>query len=143
MNRNATRVLIALALTAMAAPSFGEGEPAAVPSNAATIREQLLEGLKLAGGAQAAVAEFYLEKGYFPADNLEAGVVAPYEVKARYVHSLTIVNGVISVEYGGESVPEIAGGTLELVPQGVKKGVSWSCVGTYIAPQFLPDVCKP
>ena len=143
MNRNATAVLILLAMAASATPSFSEVEMAAAPPSATTVKEQLTEGLRLAGGAQAAVGEFYLSTGSFPADNLEAGVVAPLEIKGRYVHSVTIANGVISVEYGGESVPEIAGRTLELVPKGVEKGVGWSCVGTYIAPQYLPDVCGP
>ena len=40
-----------------------------------TIRSQVTEGLNLAGAVKAAVAETYADRGAWPADNLEAGIV--------------------------------------------------------------------
>lgn len=122
-------------------PSFGDDPPNIDLGRAEIVSQQLSEGLNLAGGAKAAVNEFYLDQGRFPSDNAEAGLAAPYKIKGRFVLSMTVSSGVILIEYGGSSAPEISGRKLELVPRESKDKLTWTCSAPYIAQQFLPAAC--
>src|SRR5262245_37257425 len=68
-----------------------------------TIRSQVTEGLNLAAPAKASVAEVYANKGSFPADNTEAGIGQPDEIAGKYVKSVTVAAGVITVLYGQQA----------------------------------------
>ena len=60
------------------------------------IRSQVTEGLAMAGASKASVAEFYANRGTWPAGNSEAGVGAASEIKGKYVDSITIGSGSIT-----------------------------------------------
>jgi type IV pilus assembly protein PilA len=124
-----------------------------------TIRSQVTEGLNLAAPAKASVAEVYANKGSFPANNTEAGVGSPSQISGKYVASVTIANGVITVAYGKQANTKISGGnTLILTPgTSVNGDVAWVCgnhttpsgittVGTPAAgtveQKYLPQVCR-
>src|SRR5688500_14751865 len=66
------------------------------------IRSQASEGLAMASAAKASVAEFYANRGAWPIDNSQAGVGSAADINGKYVSSITIDDGGITVEYGME-----------------------------------------
>ena len=80
-----------------------------------TIRSQVTEGLNLAGAVKAAVAETYADRGAWPADNLEAGIVddagAAVTPSGKYVTGIQIADGTITIEYGNQANANIVDGT--------------------------------
>jgi type IV pilus assembly protein PilA len=125
-----------------------------------TIRSQVTEGLNLAAPAKASVAEVYANRGAFPKNNQEAGIGNPSQISGKYVQSVTVASGVITVAYGKQSNTKIANGnkTLILTPgTSVNGDVAWVCgdhakpsgISTPIAPaagtvdqKYLPQVCR-
>ena len=67
-----------------------------------TIRAQVSEGLNLSAGAKAAVTEFFQDQGTLPTDNAEAGIEAANVITGKYVVSVAVAAGVITVTYGGD-----------------------------------------
>jgi len=112
-----------------------------------TIRAQVSEGLNLAGGAKAAVSEFTMDTGSFPTNNTQAGVaVNPTDISGKYVVSVTVANGLLTVDYGNDAHVTLAGGFLELSPATSAGSVNWTCrssAGPTIAPKHLPAACRP
>ncbi len=109
-----------------------------------TIRAQVSEGLNLAGGAKAAVTEYFQDRGVMPTNNLTAGLAGAAEIAGKYVDGVTVANGVISVGYGNSAHATLAPGTLVLTPSTAAAGsVQWICTGTGIAPKHLPAACRP
>jgi type IV pilus assembly protein PilA len=123
-----------------------------------TIRSQVTEGLNLAAPAKASVAEVYANKGSFPANNTEAGIGSPSQISGKYVASVTVANGVITVAYGKQANTKISGGnTIILTPGTSANGdVAWIC-GDHTTPtgitattpakgtvdqKYLPQVCR-
>ncbi len=138
-----------------------------------TIRAQVSEGLNLAAAAKAAVAEDFLNEGIPPVDRTDAGMTAnDTDTSGKYVQSVGIANGVITITYGNEANAQIRLGgqnTLTLTPyESVDLSVVWRCgnapapqsgganlqtLGTsggagtaYVAPtvlpQYLPAACR-
>jgi len=134
-----------------------------------TIRAQVSEGMNLAAAAKAAVAEDFLNEGVPPLNRTDAGMTANgTDTSGKYVTSVDIANGVITVIYGNEANTQIAGMTLTLTPyESVDLSVIWRCgsapapggapapsvLGTsgmaptaYVAPtvlpQYLPSACR-
>ena len=92
------------------------------------IRSQVSEGLAMAGAAKASVAEFYANKGTWPGTNEVAGVGAANEIRGKYVESITIANGAITVEFGGDANTKIQTASLGLSPGASANGdVVWRC----------------
>ena len=124
-----------------------------------TIRSQVTEGLNLAAPAKASVAEVYANKGSFPKDNTEAGIGSATQISGKYVQSVTVASGVITVAYGKQANTKISGGkTIKLTPGTSANGdVAWVCgdhntpsgitmatgatVGT-VDQKYLPQVCR-
>lgn len=106
-----------------------------------TIRAQVTEGVALASGAKAGVAEFHANKGAFPDTDAEAGYGG---AKGKYVDSVAVsTDGVITANFGGDANTKIVPGTVVLTPTQESSGnVSWICSGTVNA-KYLPSSCKP
>ncbi|HEY6125070.1 MAG TPA: pilin [Steroidobacteraceae bacterium] len=123
-----------------------------------TIRSQVTEGLNLAAPAKASVAEVFANTGAFPVNNTEAGVGAAADISGKYVSSVTITNGVITVVYGKQANANIVGDNVILTPgTSVNGDVAWVCgnhntpsgISTPTAPalpsieqKYLPQVCR-
>jgi type IV pilus assembly protein PilA len=125
-----------------------------------TIRAQVSEGMNMAAAAKAAVAESYLNRGTAPANRTQAGMTATAtDTAGKYVESVEVEDGLITVEYGNEANQNIMGNTLTLTPYiSVDRSVSWRCGNaiaptanvmpgtTYVAPtveaQYLPSACR-
>jgi type IV pilus assembly protein PilA len=132
-----------------------------------TIRAQVSEGMNLAAAAKAAVAEDFLNEGIPPANRTDAGMTAnATDTSGKYVVSVGVAAGVITVTYGNESNAGILNQTLTLTPyESPDLSVAWRCgnapapngtaiLGTaglaptaYVAPtvpsQYLPSACRP
>ena len=131
-----------------------------------TIRAQVSEGMNLAAAAKAAVAETWLNRGVAPANRTAAGMsVNNTDTNGKYVTSVGVAAGVITIAYGNEANTAIAGKTLELVPYTtLDNSVSWRCGGagvpgsgtimtgaTYTGgslvtgglTKYLPSACRP
>jgi type IV pilus assembly protein PilA len=112
-----------------------------------TIRSQVTEGLNLAGAVKAAVAETYADRGEWPADNLEAGILLADNSGAatpsgKYVTEIQVDEGTIHITYGGQANANIDGDILSLRPQvSENDDVIWLCGyndGTGMNPLPLP-----
>jgi type IV pilus assembly protein PilA len=137
---------------------FGVGMLAAISIPAYqdyTIRAQVTEGLQLAGGAKAAVAEFFAERNAWPANSAEAGFDG---AAGKYTESVDIDRGTVIITYGGSANPNLKGGRIALVP-GVKLDgdVVWVCGdgptpdgvtlsegprGVELPNKYLPSACR-
>ena len=124
------------------------------------IRSQVSEGLTMAAAAKAGVAEYYANVGEWPADNAEAGMGEPSEIQGKYVSSIEIASGGITITYGNEAnANKLAGETVGLTPGASLNGdVIWRCgladdpsgwasatatdASTSIAGKYLPSSCR-
>jgi len=109
------------------------------------VRSQISEGLSLSAGAKSSVSEYYMDHGDWPSDNSEAGLAANTEIVGTYVTQVTVQNGVIDVEYGGEANAVIDGMALQLTPDTTNPGsVAWVCAsaGAEIENKHLPAACR-
>jgi len=108
-----------------------------------TIRAQVSEGLNLAGGAKAAVTEYFQDRGTMPADNSTAGLDSASQIAGKYVSSVAVSSGVIAVTYGNSAHTTIAANGITLTPSTVTSGsVQWDCAGNGIADKHLPAACR-
>ena len=107
-----------------------------------TIRAQVSEGLNLAGGAKAAVTEYYQDRGTMPANNSTAGLEAQSNIVGKYVSSVAVSSGVITVTYGNEAHTTISGNSITLTPTDQTGSVSWDCAGVGVADKHLPAACR-
>lgn len=126
-------------------PIIGILAAIAIPAyNDYTIRAQVAEGLALSGGAKTAVAEYHQDTGSLPANNAEAGLPEPSEIKGSYVVSVTVENGEVVVLYGGDTVNSVLlGQTLVLYPEvGEGRMDGWGCYSETLSPQWLPAACR-
>ena len=108
-----------------------------------TIRAQVSEGLNLAGGAKAAVSEFRMDRGTWPSDNTAAGIATQAtDINGKYVDSVGVAAGVITVEYGGDAHAILAPQNLVLSPVAQTGSVEWVCRSGTIADKHLPAACR-
>ncbi len=93
-----------------------------------TVRAQVTEGLNLAGAVKAAVAETFAQTGTWPLDNAAAGVGAANTIQGKYVTSVTVGTGGITIAYGNQANTKIAAATLGLSPAvSGNDDVAWVC----------------
>lgn len=107
-----------------------------------TARAQVFEGLNLAGGAKAAVAEYYYDYNQFPSDNVSAGLPPATDIQGKYVSSVQIEAGEIVVTYGNNADSDIHGDTLVIRPEVSDQRVTFVCFSLEIAAKNLPSVCR-
>ena len=110
-----------------------------------TIRAQVSEGLNLAGGAKAAVTEYFQDRGILPTSNTVAGLALATEIQGKYVDTVSVTGaGAINVGYGNSAHATLAPGILILTPStalGIGS-VQWLCTSTTILNKHLPAACR-
>jgi len=109
-----------------------------------TVRAQVSEGLTLAGGAKAAVSEYAMDTGGFPATNTEAGLSLAASITGKYTTSVTVgANGVITVLYGVDAnTTYLAGNSITLTPADNTGSVDWTCAVVDVAVKHVPASCR-
>jgi type IV pilus assembly protein PilA len=94
------------------------------------VRSQVTEGLNLAGDLKAAVAETYAQTGTFTGiDTGALGIDATYKT-GKYVESVGVEDGVITITYGGQANQKLldSGEVLDLRPApNLNDDVVWFC----------------
>jgi type IV pilus assembly protein PilA len=93
------------------------------------IRSQVSEGLTMAAAAKAGVSEYYANKGEWPGTNSEAGMGEPSEIQGKYVESITVGSGGITILYGNEAnATKLATKQVGLTPGASVNGdIIWRC----------------
>jgi len=95
------------------------------------IRSQVSEGLTMAAAAKASVAEYYANKGSWPATNLAAGMGSAADIQGKYVSAITVEGGGITIDFGNEAnaaVLKDTDATLGLTPGASVNGdIIWRC----------------
>ena len=110
-----------------------------------TIRAQVSEGINLASGAKAAIAEYFMDSGVLPGSNAEAGLEDAANISGNYVLSVTVgANGVVTVDYSGpEANAQLVGDLLTLTPTTNAGSVQWECAaGAGMLPKHVPSACR-
>ncbi len=96
-----------------------------------TIRAQVSEGLSLASDIKAGVAEYMAQTGDWPLDLVEAGMGSTAvlsDKSGRYVDSLEVANGTITITYGKDANTKIQDLVLAIQPLVNENGdVVWMC----------------
>ncbi|HFB9362599.1 TPA: pilin, partial [Neisseria gonorrhoeae] len=91
-------------------------------------RAQVSEAILLAEGQKSAVTEYYLNHGEWPANNGDAGVASPGEIKGKYVKEVKVENGVVTATMKSDGVnKEIKGKKLSLWARRENGSVKWFC----------------
>jgi type IV pilus assembly protein PilA len=132
------------------------------------VRSQVTEALNLASAAKAAVAETYSQTGAWPANNTEAGLDTDTNIKGKYVDSVNVTNGTITMAFAtnGSTNKKLSGTFLALEPGlSVNGDIVWRCgkadtstfavfndvsgtqspdgaAITTVNPKFLPKSCR-
>lgn len=111
-----------------------------------TKRSHVSEGLSLAGGAKAGIAEFYSSNGKFPAGNASVGLAPDTSIKGNAVKSVLVNGSLITITYTTK-VQNNGKLTLKGTPTG--GGIEWKCSTTPITTatekvdqKFLPSNCR-
>jgi type IV pilus assembly protein PilA len=133
-----------------------------------TIRSQVTEGLNLAGALQTGVAEAYANTGVWPANIVAAGGTAGSLPGGKYVGSVDVTDGTITITYGTnggfglQANANITGLTLLLQPTlSQNNDVIWNCgqkaavgaqpttgpaspaaTASTVLPKYLPQSCR-
>ena len=110
--------------------------------NDMTVRAQVSEGLNLAGGVKAAVAEYYQETRQFPSDNAAAGLSPATDIQGKYVSSVRVEAGEVVVTFGNDADSDLSGHTLVMRPEVTDEGVEFVCSSLDIADKHLPAYCR-
>jgi len=123
------------------------------------IRSQASEGLTMASAAKASVSEFYATRGEWPNDNTAAGLGSGTSIQGKYVSSITVAGGGITIQYGNEANTKLFGDSVGLQPGASANGdVVWKCgysinpsgwgsdIGTApttnVEAKYLPSSCR-
>ena len=107
-----------------------------------TVRAQVSEGLNLAGGAKAAVTEYYQDRKQLPSDNAAAGLSPATDIHGKYVSSVRTEAGEIVVTFGNDADSDISGHILVMRPEVSDQGVTFVCSSLDIADKHLPAACR-
>lgn len=107
------------------------------------IRAQISEGLELASGAKAAVSDYYMNNGAWPADNAAAALADGPDIKGSYTEHVVVEDNVIEVRFGHDAHNDINGGTVTLTALDNDGSISWTCINaTRVQPRHLPGACR-
>ena len=93
-----------------------------------TIRAQLSEGLTLAQSVKSAVQESFSTTGAWPLDREQLGFDPDTAISGKYVESVEVDNGTITITYGNNVNGRVNDATLALRPGKSPNGdVFWGC----------------
>jgi len=94
-----------------------------------TVRAQVAEGLNMAAHAKAPIMDGFVERGVPPADRSQAGMTAnPTDTQGKYVQSVDVTDGRITVVFGNEANAIIQNATLSFTPyETPDMSVVWRC----------------
>ena len=132
-------VIVAVAILVGVIPLIGIMAAISIPAyNDYLIRSQVSEGLVMASAVKASVAEAYANGGSFGDISTESLGLEPSP--GKYVNGISVIGGVVIIEYGGEASTALQGKTVLLVPGATTQGdIVWTC-GHAAAPYGLQEI---
>lgn len=105
-----------------------------------TKRSHAAEGLSLAGGAKAALTEFYSSQGHWPAGgNASIGIDTAANINGNAVTSVTVATSTITILYN-EKVE--AGKNIILKGSAAGGSVKWTCNTGNVNKKYVPSSCR-
>lgn len=107
-----------------------------------TIRSQIGEGIVLASGAKNGVWDYHSAYGAFPADNTDAGLLAPTSIRGNFVTQVEVNSGVVDVTFGNSVNAKISGSSVQLSPFDEGGSIVWECSSPNIPGRYLPTQCR-
>lgn len=118
-----------------------------------TVRTKVGEGINLASSAKYMVTETFQTTGFFPADNMAAGLPPAATITGKYVTAVTVgggANGTVTVSYNqADTPPEILGSVVQFVAIPNAGSVDWECSPSAVVPaattvkaRYLPAECR-
>ena len=106
-----------------------------------TKRARVSEGLSLASGAKASIAEFVANNNVWPTNNASAGLAAAADIKGNGVTSVGVAGNTITVTFNNKVAN---GATLLVAGTTTAGGVTWDCkTGGTLDAKFRPAECRP
>ena len=107
-------------------------------------RAQVSEGAMLATGAKQAMASYYQAHDALPSDNAAAGLARGTSISGRYVSSVEIAAGVVTVTFDSANTDSrMRHHTLVFEPEPGKDGIRWDCSKYSTVPSgYLPLSCR-
>ena len=111
------------------------------------IRSQVGEGNVLGDGVRVHVSEYFSNRGAMPANNTEAGLPSPASISGKYVDSVTVGSGQVTIAFSSASPHRanaaLNGQSLIFTPTaaGTASSVVWTC-SSAINPKYLPTICR-
>jgi hypothetical protein len=108
------------------------------------VRSQVLDGMNVSARAREAVVIYYRSHQALPADNGEAGLPPPADMRDRLVSQVAVAQGRVAVMFDGASgVSQLRGKTLVLSPYRQNGAVAWRCtVGAEVRERQIPESCR-
>lgn len=118
-----------------------------------TNRAKVTEAIGFAAAAKTAVAESFQSTGALPTNNEAAGLSAPSAITTKYVESVTVAAGVITVAIQGTGVTDLDAGTVTFSPMqgngttavaaGYAGPITWACAPSNAAlNKYFPANCR-
>jgi type IV pilus assembly protein PilA len=108
-------------------------------------RTQMSEAINLASGSKSSVAEFLTNRGYYPPNNVSAGLADPVSIVGKYVTYVSVINGRIRARIKDIGVaPGIEGEFVELSPisrSSTTGSLEWKCFSDAPA-KYMPTACR-
>lgn len=111
------------------------------------IRAQVSEGPTLASGIKTTISEIWSNEGELDeADTDNAGIPPATDVKGNYVSKIDVLNGLITVTYGGPNANAklSTSETLLISPITNVGSIQWTCKsgGSTLPDKYLPSSCR-
>ncbi|HEX4869368.1 MAG TPA: pilin [Moraxellaceae bacterium] len=111
-----------------------------------TVRAKVSEGLSLAAGVKATLAETRLSVGTWRTGSNESyGLPQPWSITGNNVAAITVVLGGggvpshIGITYKGDSA--LNGKRVYLIPNVTEGGIKWDCNSSELPQKYLPASC--
>ncbi|MBK8064787.1 MAG: pilin [Betaproteobacteria bacterium] len=106
-----------------------------------TKRTHVSEGLTLAAGAKASIAEYYAANGTWPASNAEAGLAS--SITGNSVDSVVVGTSGADVEITITYNSKVAAGTTVILSGAASdSGIKWTCKKGTTNEKYLPSNCR-
>jgi len=107
------------------------------------IRAQVSEGINLSTSAKTAVWDFFADKGRLPAANISAGLAAETSITGRYVSSVRVTGGAVTVFYASTNAnAHVRASAIVLSPTTYQGSIAWVCKGAPMDRRYLPTTCR-
>jgi len=106
-----------------------------------TKRSHVSEGIVIAGGAKASVAEFFASNGTWPTGNASVGLPAATSITGNAVTSILVNQSQITITY---NTKVISGNDIVMQASSASIGtITWSCTGGSVEGRYRPYICRP